>query len=272
MGRAMVVHTALQEIVSEPLRESVRNAAERADACGPGGKRKKEKGITQTLYGKAVDELIPALEAQEKRREEAACEKKRKRQESESARASKHTEEISKACANLQAKKDADKLSIADLVTLLKWKGAEVPKDRSKNGKPAMARAWIALAVSDEAIGAEASKAAAAPAADPPAAPAKKQKKRQAAESDDEEEESDDESDDEDEESEDESEAEEEYAARAVLKKKGQGKQTQYLVDWEPERDENGKILKKWPPSWQPAAFVSDDLVDAYEAAHKKRK
>ena len=60
--------------------------------------------------------------------------------------------------------------------------------------------------------------------------------------------------------------------ARAVLNKKGKGKQTQYLVDWEPERDENGKILKKWPPSWQPAAFVSDDLVDAYEAAHKKRK
>ena len=38
------------------------------------------------------------------------------------------------------------------------------------------------------------------------------------------------------------------------------------------ERDENGKTLKTWPPSWQPAAFVSDDLVDAYEAAHKKRK
>ena len=127
--------------------------------CGPGGKRKKEKGITQTLYGKAVDELLPALEAQEKRREEAACEKKRKRQESESARACKQTEEISKACASLQAKGDAEKLSIADLITLLKWKGAEVPKDRSKNGKPAMVRAWIALAVSDEAIGAEASKA-----------------------------------------------------------------------------------------------------------------
>ena len=93
--------------------------------------------------------------------------------------------------------------------------------------------------------GAGASKAAAAPAADPPAAPAKKQKKRQAAESDDEEEESDDESDNEEEESEDESEAEEEYAARAVLNKKGKGKQTQYLVDWEPERDENGKILRR---------------------------
>ena len=69
------------------------------------------------------------------------------------------------------------------------------------------------------------------------------------------------ESDDEDEESDDESEAEEEYAARAVLNKKVKGKQTQYLVDWEPERDENGKILKEWPPSWQPAAFVSDDLA-----------
>ena len=74
-----------------------------------------------------MDELIPALEAQEKRRDEAACEKKRKRQESESARACKQTEEISKACVNLQAKKDVEKLSIADLVTLLKWKGAEVP-------------------------------------------------------------------------------------------------------------------------------------------------
>ena len=106
---------------------------------------------------------------------------------------------MSKACASLRAKRDAEKLSIADLVTLLKWKGAEVPKDRSKDGKPAMVRVWIALAVPDEAIGAEASKAAAAPAADPPAAPAKKQKKRQAAESDDEEEKSDDESDDQEE-------------------------------------------------------------------------
>ena len=43
-------------------------------------------------------------------------------------------------------------------------------------------------------------------------------------------------------------------------------------MDWEPERDEDGEILKIWPSSWQPAAFVSDDLVDAYEAAHKKRK
>ena len=136
-----------------------------------------------------------------------------------------------------------------------------------------MMRAWVALAVSDEAIGAEASKAVAAPAAEPPAMPAKKQKKRQAAKSYDEEEESDDESDNEEEESEDESEDEDQYAARAVLNKKGKGKQTQYLVDWEPERDENnGEILKTWPPSWQPAAFVSDDLVDAYEAAHKKRK
>ena len=40
-------------------------------------------------------------------------------------------------------------------------------------------------------------------------------------------------------------------------------------MDLEPELDEDGQILKTWPPSWEP---VSDDLVDAYEAAHKKRK
>ena len=43
-------------------------------------------------------------------------------------------------------------------------------------------------------------------------------------------------------------------------------------MDWEPELDEDGQILKTRPPSWEPAALVSDDLVDAYEAAHKKRK
>ena len=48
---------------------------------------------------------------------------------------------------------------------------------------------------------------------------------------------------------------------RAVLNKKGKGKVgIQYLVDWEPELDDDGGVRKTWPPSWDPASFMSPDL------------
>ena len=170
------------------------------------------------------------------------------------------------------AKRDADKLSIADLITLLKWKGAAVPSDHSKKGKPAMVRAWTDLAVSDEVIAAQASEAAEAP----PPAPKQKQKRRRAVESDDEESDGEDESDGEgdgsEDESEDESDEEEMYTVKQIIDKKGKGKKTQYLVEWEPELNEDGSVRQTWEPSWEPACNVTQDLIMDYEQSERSRK
>ena len=129
------------------------------------------------------------------------------------------------------------------------------------------------LAVPDQAIRTEASSAAAEPADKPPAATEKKKQKRRAAESDDESDSGEEESDeDEDEESDDEGSDDDQYHARAVLNKKGKGNGILYLVDWEPELDDDGGVQKTWPPSWEPASFVSPDLVASYEAEAQKSK
>ena len=272
MGKAVVIHAAMVDCVQEPLHDSVKNAADRAEKSGAGGKKKKDKGLTQTLYGKDVSELIPELDAQDKQRADDAEERNRKHQEVASARASKQTDAIAKACAHLVAKRDADKLSIADLITLLKWKGAAVPSDHSKKGKPAMVRAWTDLAVSDEVIAAQASEAAEAP----PPAPKQKQKRRRAVESDDEESDGEDESDGEgdgsEDESEDESDEEEMYTVKQIIDKKGKGKKTQYLVEWEPELTEDGSVRQTWEPNWEPACNVTQDLIMDYEQSERSRK
>ena len=160
-------------------------------------------------------------------------------------------------------KKDADKLSIADLVALIKWRGGAVPKDTSKNGKPELVHTWRDLAVPEEAIRAE---SAVAEACVPPAAPQRKKQKRRAPESDDEE--SEDEQSDDEEGSEEESDDDEQYTARAVTDKKGKGKSLRYKVDWEPERDADGNITHKWDPTWEKPEDICDTLIDDYEAEH----
>ena len=90
----------------------------------------------------------------------------------------------------------------------------------------------------------------------------RKKQKRREAESDDEsssEEES-------DEEGEDESDDDEQYTAKAVIKRKGKGKTLQYLVDWEPELDQDGNVTQNWAPTWERPQNISDDLIDAFEA------
>ena len=162
-------------------------------------------------------------------------------------------------------KKDADKLSITDLVALIKWRGGALPKDTSKNGKPALVRTWRDLAVPEEAIHGESAGAEAGD-AEPPAAPQRKKQKRRAPESDDED--SEDEQSDDEEGSEEESDDDEQYTARAVTKKKGSGKSLRYLVDWEPERDANGNITQEWEPTWEKPEDICDTLIDDYEAEH----
>ena len=171
-----------------------------------------------------------------------------------------------KACKSLLGKKDADKLSIADLVALIKWRGGAVPKDTSKNGKPALVRTWRDLAVPEEAIHGESAGAEAGD-AEPPAAPQRKKQKRRAPESDDED--SEDEQSDDEEGSEEESDDDEQYTARAVIRRKGKGKSLRYLVDWERETDAaDGNITQAWDPTWERPEDICDTLIDDYEAEH----
>ena len=215
------MQAAVQAALSEPLRDSVRNAAERAAKEPAGGaKKKREPQITQTPFGMDVTEVMPLMEAMGARQRGDAEAKKRRRDDAAFAKARKASDLIAKACANLQAKKDAGKLSISDLITLIKWKGGIVPADTSKNNKPALVQTWEALAVPDQAIRTEASSAAAEPADEPPAATEKKKQKRRAAESDDESDSEEEESDEEeDEESDDEGSDDDQYQARSMLNK-----------------------------------------------------
>ena len=157
--------------------------------------------------------------------------KKRRLEEAAAARARKTSSAAAKACKNLLEKKDADNLSIADLIALIRWRGGAVPKDTSKNGKPALVRTWRDLAVPEEAIRAE---SAGAEACVPPTATQRKKQKRRAPESDDED--AEDEQSDDEERSEEESDDDEQYTARAVTGKKGRGKSLRYRVDCRSQR------------------------------------
>ena len=263
VGEAVVINAAVHGALTEPLRESVRNAKERASAEPAGAKKKREPQITQTPFGMDVTEMMPLLQAASERQQGDAAAKMRRLEEAKAARARRTSSAAAKACKNLLEKKDADKLSITDLVALIKWRGGAVPKDTSKNGKPELVRTWRDLAAPEEAIRAE---SAVAEACVPPAAPQRKKQKRRAPESDDEE--SEDEQSDDEEGSEEESDDDEQYTARAVTKKRGSGKSLRYLVDWEPERDANGNITLEWEPTWEKPEDICDTLIDDYEAEH----
>ena len=264
VGEAVVIGSAVHAALSEPLKESVRHAAKRAEAeSAAGAKKPREPQITQTPFGMDVTEMMPLMQAASERQQGAAAAKKRRLEEAVAARARKTSSAAAKACKNLLEKKDADKLSITDLVALIKWRGGAVPKDTSKNGKPELVRTWRDLAVPEEAIRAE---SAGAEACEPPAAPQRKKQKRRAPESDDEE--SEDEQSDDEEGSEEESDDDEQYTARAVTDKKGKGKSLRYLVDWEPERDADGNITQAWDPTWEKPEDICDTLIEDYEAEH----
>ena len=259
VGEAVVISAAVHGALTEPLRESVRHAKERSAAEPAGAKKKREPQITQTPFGMDVTEMMPLLQAASERQQGDAAAKQRRQEEAAAARARNASSAAARACQNLLGKNDADKLSIGDLCALIKWRNGAVPKDTSKNGKPALVRTWRDLAVPLEAIRAESASAEASQASAP--TQRKKQKRREA--------ESDDESSEEeesDEEGEDESDDDEQWSAKAVIKKKGKGKTLQYLVDWEPELDQDGNVTQTWNPTWEKPEDISDDLIDDFEA------
>ena len=62
VGEAVVIHAAVQAALSEPLRDSVRNAAERAPKePAAGAKKKREPQITQTPFGMYVTEVMSLI-------------------------------------------------------------------------------------------------------------------------------------------------------------------------------------------------------------------
>ena len=50
-----------------------------------------------------------------------------------------------------------------------------------------------------------------------------------------------------------------------MIKRKGTGKKMRYLVDWEPELDQDGNVTQTWAPTWERPQNISDD-IDAFEA------
>ena len=87
IGRAMVARAAVHDAFTEPLRESVRNAAARAAEESARKQKGKEGGIEQTPWGKDVTDALPELEADTKRKRDAAAEKQQKAVESETQKA-----------------------------------------------------------------------------------------------------------------------------------------------------------------------------------------
>ena len=197
VGEAVVIHAAVHGALAEPVQESVRHAKERSAAEPAGAKKKREPQITQTPFGMDVTEMMPLLQAASERQQRDAAAKQRRQEEAAAAKARNASSAAARACQNLLGKNDADKLSIGDLCALIKWRNGVVPKDTSKNGKPALVRTWRDLAVPLEAIRAESASAEASQASAPTQ---RKKQKRRETESDEEsssEEESDEEGEDE---------------------------------------------------------------------------
>ena len=133
----------------------MRHAKERSAAEPAGAKKKREPQLTQTPFGMDVTEMMPLLQAASERQQRDAAAKQRRQEEAAAAKARNASSAAARACQNLLGKNDADKLSIGDLLALIKWRNGAVPKDTSKNGKPALVRTWRDLAVPLEVIRAE---------------------------------------------------------------------------------------------------------------------
>ena len=84
--------------------------------------------------------MMPLLQAASERQQGDAAAKQRRQEEAAAAKARNASSATARACQNLLGKNDADKLSIGDLLALIKWRNGAVPKDTSKNGKPALVR------------------------------------------------------------------------------------------------------------------------------------
>ena len=92
--------------------------------------------------------MMPELEEQDLANASAADAKRQKSEQAACARASKAEERIRDACRKLlsgRCQGDGAKLAIADLITLIKWKGGTVPASTRKEDKNDLVIAWEAV-------------------------------------------------------------------------------------------------------------------------------
>ena len=274
-GEAMVIDAAIESAIAAPLHDSLRAAAERTAAAGEGGKRKKEAGIEQSVFGADVTVMAEAMGLRDAENEKKRQKKEEENKEKAASAAAKQKASVHKACSKLLEKKGkvAD-VAISDLLILIKWQRATPPTNTSAANKANMVKVWEDLKVSQGELQAQAALHAAAPAAAkksgaPKAATRKKKAEDSSDEEDDEEDDNADSEDDncegEDEEDEDEHDA----AAIHAQKGKGKGKNgLKYHVEWEG--------WEEW--TWEPAANLEGSIAlenwldggrKAWEAARK---
>ena len=253
-GRAMVIDAAVEEAVAAPLHASAQAAAERGDQES---KRKRGKSsITQSVFGANVTEMIDGLEKQELEDDEKAAKKRQKSAADACERATKQDEKVKAACqkaVSAKAANDPGKLAIADLVTLITWKGGKemVPANTKAENKDALVQVWRTLAVPSEVLRAIAGEAGVATSAPTTKAKAVAKKKKDAEDSSDEDSSDEDSSDGEDDDDESDCEGEDAFEVKAIHGKKGKGKTLQYLVEWEGYTER----------TWEPAAYLDNNVV-----------
>ena len=260
VSKGTVVSKAVIEAIADPIRQCLMHAQMREAAVAAMPKRHREVSITQTTFGMNVTEKIRAIlfvteakKLQEKQREQ-------RKADTTAARINRETNLVGTACAKLVKGTDADRLTIPELKSLIKWRGGTAPENTSRHNKPALVLVWTKLQVSDEEI-------RLAAAAVQSAAPT--QEEEGTAEGDEGESE-DDENGSDDEGREEESEDEEEGPdAKALIGKKMlPGGSVVYLVDWEPECDEEGDAIESHEPTWVDSEDICEELISEYEAQH----
>ena len=282
-GRAIVIDAAVAAAVAEPLHESVRAAAERASKQEEAGKRGREPGLEQTLWGMNVTEMMPKFEARDQKTERDAAQKRQKTEEDATEAAAKKKARTWEASSKLMHDKGGDPngLAIKDLLTLIMWHGGKPPADTSKANKALIVAAWTELAVPPGVIQAQADQhpqaGGAARAAARNGKGTRAPRARGSGDDDESEEEEDgddddgseeedgdeDEEDNEDEDEEDEEPetAEDTYNAEYICAQSGTGRNLQYEVKWE------GYEETSWEP---PSHMEGTEALEAWVESGKK--
>lgn len=280
LEQAIVIDTVVERSMSEPLRESVCFAKARSDEREAARGKPKDKGLCQDTWGgKDVTELIPLLEQQID--ESAARVEARKALATANATSAqiRREEKVKQACCNLlsgRAKGDATQLAIADLLTLIAWKGGTLPADKTAANRDEIVKVWEELQIDMDIIRSEAAK----PKTSTEGGPASKKRQlthgskagqHQRAKGEDdssEDEDSSEEVDEQDQESEDEEDDEQEptWNVERIVGERGKGKTLQYEVEWEGE-EWKGKY------TWEPAAFMLNTIaLKEYLEAKKQQQ
>ena len=262
-GRAIAIDAAINEAIAEPLRASVKAAAERAEEQG--GKRARETGVPQTVFGLDCTEYWVEQQGVEEKREKAAEAKRQKKDEDACKAKEKEEAKVSDACRKLLKthKGVAGKCAVKDLVALIKAYGGQLPASTTKDDKDEVVAAWEKLNVPKAVLKARVKSAPAANGAaaadddgaegedgdEEEEAPVKSRgggaanrRRRSSSSSDEEseeeseEEEEEDEDDEEDcgkDEEDEESDDEGVYEVKAIHAQRGKDKTLEYEVEWE---------------------------------------